>query len=83
MGTMRKIAFTRAEVVAAARSGVDQVLPLTDFGLIQFATCRVNKQRLVGQHAEKVTMQKSTGTVLARPSELTPPGDFSVTWRHR
>jgi hypothetical protein len=82
-GAMRTIAFTRAGVVAAARSGVDQVLPLTDFGLVQFATCRVNKQRLVGQHAEKITMQEPTGTVLAEPSDLTPPGDFSVTWRHR
>jgi hypothetical protein len=84
MGTTgRKIAFTSAAAGVAARSDVDKVLPLTDFDVVQFSSCRVDKERLVGQDAERVIMQRSTGIVQAKPSELAPPGDFSVRWRHR
>jgi hypothetical protein len=68
-----------AEVIAEAPSG-DSVLPLADFGTVNFTGVTADGAP-IGNSAglSELTMESAAGTVLAAPSALSSAGAFSVT----
>lgn len=71
-----------AEVIAEAPSSITGVLPLTDFGTVNFSGARLSPNSLAG--ANPITMETSSGTVKAKPSAANKStGSFSVTWYHK
>jgi len=70
-----------AEVIAEApSSGGGSVLPLADFGTVNFTAATADGAP-IGNSASlgELTMASAAGTVLAAPSALTSAGAFSVT----
>ena len=70
-----------AEVIAEAPSSSSGVLPLTNFGTMQFTASTANGSGLGTQSPDAITMQ-SGSTVKARPGSITSGGAFPVTWYH-
>jgi hypothetical protein len=70
-----------AEVIAEAPSNGRQVLPLANFGTVQFSSAQVNGQNIGSDNPDEITMA-SGSTVKAQPSALTSGTNFSVTWEH-
>jgi hypothetical protein len=72
-----------AEVIAEAPSA-GTVLPLADFGTVNFTGATVNGAPLGGSaNLDELTMESAAGTALATPSALTGDGGgnaFSVTF---
>ncbi|HEX6525339.1 MAG TPA: G1 family glutamic endopeptidase [Streptosporangiaceae bacterium] len=70
-----------AEVIAEAPSNGQQVLPLANFGSVNFSNTTVDNQPLgnEGQNLTAITMQAGN-TSLATPSALNGGNAFSVTW---
>jgi len=70
-----------AEVIAEAPSNGQQVLPLANFGTVNFSNATVDNQALgnEGQNLTAITMQAGN-TALATPSALNGGNAFSVTW---
>ena len=70
-----------AEVIAEAPSNGQQVLPLANFGTVNFGNATVDNQALgnEGQNLTAITMQAGN-TALATPSALNGGNAFSVTW---
>ena len=69
-----------AEVIAEAPSSGDSVLPLADFGAVNFTGATADGAP-IGNSANlsELTMSSAAGTVLAAPSALTSASAFSVT----
>jgi hypothetical protein len=71
-----------AEVIAEAPSSITGVLPLTDFGTVNFSGSKVSPNSLAGTNP--ITMETSGGTIKAQPSTANKTtGSFSVTWHHQ
>jgi hypothetical protein len=70
-----------AEVIAEAPSSGSGVLPLTNFGTMQFSASDANGSSMAGQNPDEITMQ-SGSTVKAQPSAMDGSGDFTDTWHH-
>jgi hypothetical protein len=70
-----------AEVITEAPSSGSGVLPLADFGLVNFSGATVNGAALSGANPSRVTME-SGSTVKASTSPLSGGEDFTVTWQH-
>jgi Peptidase A4 family len=72
-------ALGSAEIIAEAPSDGQQVLPLADFGTVNFTNATINNQALgsIG-NLTAITMADS-GTTLATPSALTGTNAFGVT----
>jgi hypothetical protein len=71
-----------AEVIAEAPSNGQQVLPLGNFGTVDFTGATVNKQALASESGlNAITMASQAGT-LATPSALTGDNAFTVTWEN-
>jgi len=70
-----------AEVIAEApSSGGGSVLPLADFGTVNFTGATFDGAPIgTGANLSELTMESAAGTVLAAPSALTSAGAFSVT----
>jgi hypothetical protein len=74
-----------AEVIAEAPSD-NTVLPLADFGTVNFADATVDNAPIGaattqnGTTLSELVMQSGSGTDLATPSALTGDNAFSVTW---
>jgi hypothetical protein len=70
-----------AEVIAEApSSGGGSVLPLADFGTVNFTGATFDGAPIGnGANLSEVTMSSAAGSVLAAPSALTSAGAFSVT----
>jgi hypothetical protein len=70
-----------AEVIAEAPSNGQQVLPLANFGTVNFGNATADNQPLgnEGQNLSAITMA-SGNTTLATPSALNGGNAFSVTW---
>ncbi len=70
-----------AEIIAEAPSNGQQVLPLANFGAVNFANATAGNQPLgnEGQNLTAITMA-SGGTALATPSALSGGNAFSVSW---
>ncbi len=69
-----------AEVIAEAPSSGDSVLPLADFGTVNFTGATADGDPIGdGANLSELTMSAAEGTVVAAPSALTGAGAFSVT----
>ena len=71
-----------AEVIAEAPSSSGGVLPLADFGTVNFSNSKANGHAIGGFNPVEIVMVTSTGTVKAQPSALSSGTAFSVTWKH-
>jgi hypothetical protein len=77
--------FGSAEWIAEAPSSSSGVLPLANFGTVNFSSCTANGNAIsANPNVDAITMKTSGGTVKAQPSGLNGSGNgFSVTWHHR
>jgi hypothetical protein len=70
-----------AEVIAEAPSSASGVLPLTNFGTVNFSASTANGSGFGTLNPDPITMQTGS-TVKAVPSSISSGGAFSVTWHH-
>ena len=68
-----------AEIIAEAPSD-GQVLPLTDFGTVNFADALVNNEAIGNLSTDALTMESPENVAEATPSALTNGDDFTVTF---
>ncbi len=68
-----------AEVIAEAPS-TNTVLPLSDFGTVNFTAATVNGAPIGNANPSSLTMVSADGVTEATPSALTGGNAFSVTW---
>jgi len=94
--TRRKSFSTRQKSSVATRQSVEwiqeapsttSVLPLANFGVVQFNSCFATLQGRIGPigffRYDNITMTTPSKIVKARPSPLVPSGaGFSVSWNH-
>ena len=78
---LRNPALASAEVIAEAPSSSGGVLPLADFGTVDFGNSSANGASLASFGPDPITMA-SGSTVKATPSNISSNGGFSVTWQH-
>lgn len=71
-----------AEVIAEAPSSISGVLPLANFGTVNFSNSLVNGQAIGNFNPVEIVMATSGGTVKAQPSALSGGTAFSDTWKH-
>jgi hypothetical protein len=69
-----------AEVIAEAPSDESGILPLTDFGTVNFTSAMANGVTIGTNKPVKITMATSGGTIEAKPSALSSDENFSVAW---
>lgn len=70
-----------AEVIAEAPFR-GTVLPLADFGTVQFASALANGKAIGGFNPDEITMVTNGGVIKALPSALSGGESFSDTWKH-
>lgn len=82
--TLNGAALGSAEWIAEAPSSTSGVLPLANFGTVNFTNCTANGVSISSNpNPDAITMVTSNGTVKAQPSGLGSGGtSFSVTWHH-
>jgi hypothetical protein len=68
-----------AEIIAEAPSD-GQVLPLTDFGTVNFTDALVNNEAIGDLSTDALTMESAENVAEATPSALTNGDDFTVTF---
>jgi hypothetical protein len=79
----KKARLGSAEWIAEAPSGSGGVLPLADFGTVNFSSCTANGANIsANPNVDEIVMVTSSGTVKAQPSGLSGGNAFSVTWQH-
>jgi hypothetical protein len=69
-----------AEVIAEAPSSQNGVLPLSNFGTVNFASAEADNAPLGNADADSLTMVSANGTTEATPSALTGGDAFAVTF---
>ena len=69
-----------AEIIAEAPSDANAVLPLSNFGAVNFTNALVNNVALASANAAELTIVSAGGVAEAAPSALSNGGSFSVTW---
>ena len=69
-----------AEIIAEAPSSQNGVLPLTNFGTVNFTAAQANGAPVGATATNELTMVSGNGAVEATPSDLSGGQDFSVTW---
>jgi hypothetical protein len=79
---LKRASLASAEVIAEAPSSSGGVLPLANFGTVNFSGASANGALLTSltPGIDAITMQ-SGSTVKAQPSSISS-GKFSVTWKH-
>jgi len=78
----RKARLGSAEWIAEAPSS-GGVLPLANFGTVNFSACSTNFGNISGSGTvDAITMVTPGGTVKAQPSNLSGGSAFSVIWHH-
>lgn len=80
--TLQGAQLASAEAIAEAPSNQFGVLPLADFGTVNFSNTVVNGQSIGSFGPQEIVMATRTGTVKAQPSSLSGGTAFSVTWKH-
>ncbi|MFC5906342.1 G1 family glutamic endopeptidase [Streptacidiphilus monticola] len=75
-------ALASAEVIAEAPSSSTGVLPLTNFGTVNFTSATVNGQNIGNFSPDQINMA-SGSTTKATTSALSGGNAFSVTWKHK
>ena len=78
---LKSAALASAEVIAEAPSSRSGVLPLTNFGTVNFTGATANGASLSTFHPDQINMV-SGSTVKAQTSSISSNGSFSVTWKH-
>lgn len=79
----RKAKRSSAEWIAEAPSGSGGVLPLANFGTVNFTSCTANGASISSNpNVDEIVMVTSSGTVKAQPSGLSGGNAFSVAWKH-
>ncbi|HJQ48993.1 MAG TPA: G1 family glutamic endopeptidase [Gaiellaceae bacterium] len=80
---LKSAKLASAEVIAEAPSSSGGVLPLANFGSVNFSGATANGALLTASTPgiDPITMQ-SGSTVKAQPSNFTSAGSFSVAWKH-
>jgi hypothetical protein len=68
-----------AEAIVEAPSG-GQVLPLANFGTVNFRNVTANNVTMASPPAEEISMVSPGGVTKAQPSDLSNKGGFSVAW---
>jgi len=71
-----------AEVIAEAPSSSSGVLPLTNFGTVNFSNAKVNGSAIGNFNPTKIIMVNSSGRAKDSVSALSGGTAFSVTWLH-
>ena len=69
-----------AEIIAEAPSDTNGVLPLSNFGTVNFTNVAVDTAPLGNANAAGLTMVSAGGVTEATPSAITNGNAFSVTW---
>jgi hypothetical protein len=70
-----------AEIIAEAPSNGQQVLPLANFGTVNFSAATVDNQPLGNEGPNLTAITMASGNIaLATPSALSGGNAFSVTW---
>ena len=74
-----------AEVIAEAPSSgsTGKVLPLTNFGTVNFSAVKFNGANLSSSNPISITMVQTNGNPKATPSAVSGGNAFSVAWNHR
>lgn len=80
--TLTSAKQSSAEVIAEAPSSNSGVLPLADFGTVNFSNSLVDGQAIGNFNPVEIVMVTNNGTVKAQPSALSGGTAFSVTWKH-
>ena len=80
--TLRSARLASAEAIAEAPSSQSGVLPLADFGSVNFSSTMVNGKSIGNFNPEEIVMVTQGGMVKAQPSALSGGTAFSVTWEH-
>jgi hypothetical protein len=76
-----KAARSSAEVIAEAPSSSGGVLPLTNFGVVNFTNSTADGRSLSTFTTDRIDMVSGT-TTKATTGSISSSGAFSVTWRH-
>jgi hypothetical protein len=79
--TLNNPALASAEVIAEAPSSGSGVLPLSNFGTVNFSGSSANGASLASFSPDKITMA-SGSTTKAVPGSISSGGSFSVAWKH-
>ena len=69
-----------AEIIAEAPSDANSVLPLSNFGTVNFSNVAVDAAPLGNANVAGLTMVSAGGVTEATPSAITNGSAFSVTW---
>jgi hypothetical protein len=69
-----------AEIIAEAPSSQTGVLPLSNFGTVNFTNATADNAPIGNANADSLTMESAGGVVEATPSALTGGNAFSVTF---
>lgn len=80
--TLSGASRSSAEVIAEAPSSFSGVLPLANFGTVNFSNSKANGQAIGNFNPVEIVMETSSGTVKAQPSALSGGTAFSDTWKH-
>jgi Peptidase A4 family len=78
---LRKARLASAEAIAEAPSSSGGVLPLTNFGTVNFSSTMVNGQQIGSFNPDRIDMV-SGSTLKAQTSSLSGGTSFSVAWKH-
>src|SRR5205085_6278605 len=76
-----KAALASAEVIAEAPSSRSGVLPLTNFGSVNFTSATANGASLAAFSPDRIDMV-SGPTTKAQTGAISSNGSFSVAWKH-
>jgi hypothetical protein len=76
-----KAALASAEVIAEAPSSRSGVLPLTNFGSVNFTSATANGASLATFNPDRIDMV-SGSTTKAQTGAISSSGSFSVAWKH-
>lgn len=79
--TLKSAALASAEVIAEAPSSSSGVLPLSNFGTVNFSGSKANGQSIGNFSPDQINMV-SGSTTKATTSSLSSGTAFSVTWKH-
>ena len=78
---LKSASLASAEVIAEAPSSRSGVLPLTNFGTVNFSGATANGVALSSFNPDRIDMVSGT-TVKAQTGTISSSGSFSVTWKH-
>jgi hypothetical protein len=78
---LNRAALASAEVIAEAPSSRSGVLPLTNFGTVNFSGASANGAPLGTFNPDRIDMV-SGSTVKAQTGSISSNGSFSVAWKH-